>query len=222
MNASQKIFAVDVCGTLYAENTTAALVAFHHRRCANTKRLLALRLISDPRAGLRQALVLFSRLTGIDLHRKLVLLSLRGVRPTALEASAATFHRDHLSSKRIAQTHDRLRDMQAENWTPILISNAIAPMVREIAVSFSVPFLASELEVRDGRYTGRLDTDLVGNKRQALETVLQQSLDHIPFAVMTDNRSDVDLVVVADPALLVAKGAAKKWMEKLDAEILFL
>ena len=110
--------------------------------------------------------------------------------------------------------------MRTTGWEPILVSNAIEPVVRQIARQFKVPYLASQQCTRDGRLTGWLAKDLTGRKRSMLEAFLNQSLHDAEFAVITDNRSDQDLVMAADPAMLVTKGEPRKWMKAFDAEIL--
>lgn len=219
MTEKPGILAVDVCGTLYSTNTTAGLVIFHHARRGHRWRYAALTAMS--RSGpLRLGLVVVAKLSGFDPHRALVLASLRGERLTALQASATRYVADHLPQHLIPTTHARVAQMRAAGWQPVLVSNAIAPVVEEIARQLDLPCIASRPQLRDAKLTGRLSQDLTGQKRKAVEAYLNSSLKDVNFAVITDNRSDGDLLAAADPAMLVAAGTPRKWMKDWDAETL--
>lgn len=220
MTQPSKILAVDVCGTLYDANTTAGLAIFHHARMSHPVRHAFLCRISRKRGVLCAALILFAKLTGFDLHRHLVLTSLKGETLTSVEASASRYLADHLASKAIPASHERLFNMRSSGWQPILVSNAISPMIEAIARQLDLPFIASIPEVKNGRLTGRLTQDLTGRKRDVLWSQFDDLTDTSDFAVMTDNRTDSDLIKVADPAVLVSSGTPRNWMRKWNAEIL--
>ncbi|MCK8463448.1 haloacid dehalogenase-like hydrolase [Aliiroseovarius sp. S1339] len=215
-----RILAVDVCGTLYDTNTTAGLVIFHHARRGHRWRHAILTALSRRKGILRTGLVVIAKLTGFDAHRALVLASLRGESLTSVQASATRYVTDHLPRHAILATHARVDQMRAAGWKPVLVSNAIAPVIEEIARQLDLPCIASQPRVRAGRLTGRLSHDLTGQKRKAVEVYLNTSLDKVHFAVITDNKSDQDLVAVAKPAVLVAPGTPRKWMRDWDADIL--
>ncbi|MCI2395679.1 HAD family hydrolase [Aliiroseovarius sediminis] len=214
-----RILAVDVCGTLYDANTTAGLVMFHHARLGHRWRHAALSTISR-RGVLRASLVALAKITRFDAHRALVMASLRGENLSSLRASAKCYVSDHLPARAIPATHARVDQMRAAGWQPVLVSNALSPVIAEIARQIDLPFIASEPAHRAGRLTGRLARDLTGQKRKAVEAYLDRPLDAVEFAVITDNRSDRDLVAAANPAVLVAAGHPRKWMRDWDAETL--
>ncbi|MCK8485397.1 haloacid dehalogenase-like hydrolase [Aliiroseovarius sp. S2029] len=219
MTAAPRILAVDVCGTLYDTNTTAGLVMFHHARRGHRWRHAALTAISR-RGVLRAGLVAVAKLTRFDVHRALVLISLRNETLTSLQASAKGYVTDHLPATVIPAAHTRMARMRAAGWQPVLVSNALSPVIGEIARQLDLPFIASDPAQRAGRLTGRLARDLTGQKRKAVEAYLNRPLDAVAFAVITDNRSDRDLVAAANPAILVAARSPRKWMRNWDAEIL--
>ncbi len=219
MTATPRILAVDVCGTLYDTNTTAGLVMLHHARRGHRWRHAALTAISR-RGVLRAGLVAVAKLTRFDVHRALVLISLRNETLTSLQASAKGYVTDHLPATAIAAAHTRMARMRAAGWQPVLVSNALSPVIGEIARQLDLPFIASDPAQRAGRLTGRLSRDLTGQKRKAVEAYLNRPLDAVAFAVITDNRSDRDLVAAANPAILVAARTPRKWMRTWDAEIL--
>ncbi|SEV94468.1 haloacid dehalogenase-like hydrolase [Aliiroseovarius sediminilitoris] len=220
MTHTDRTLAVDVCGTLYDTNTTAGLVTFHHARRGHRWRFAMMKALTRRRSMLQQGLILFAKLSRFDAHRALVLASLRGETLTSLQASATRYVADHLPTHAIPAAHARVAQMRASGWQPVLVSNALAPVIEEIARKLELPCIASQPDVQDGCLTGRLFRDLTGQKRKAIEAYLNHSLDHVQFAVITDNRSDRDLVAVAYPAVLVASRTPRKWMRKWDAEIL--
>ncbi|MCK0139994.1 HAD family hydrolase [Aliiroseovarius sp. F47248L] len=220
MTQIDRILAVDVCGTLYDTNTTAGLVTFHHARRGNRRRFNMLKALTRRRSVLRLGLILIAKTSRFDVHRALVLASLRGETLSSLQASAGRYVSDHLPARAISVTHARLAQMRTAGWQPVLVSNALAPVIEEIARQLDTPCVASQPKVRDGRLTGRLSRDLTGQKREAVEAFLNRPLDQVRFAVITDNRSDCDLVAVANPAVLVAARQPRKWMRNWDAEIL--
>lgn len=215
---SRRVLAVDVCGTLFPVNTTAGLVKHHHRRAGNRWRSHFLWLITQRRLPFLYLLLLASKVTGFDFHRWLVLASLRNVERDALERSAQSYARA-LQAQQIPAVHRLLAAMRAEGWQPVLVSNSLATIVAPVAGGLGVPYVASQLEWREGRCTGRLSVDLTGSKRRHLEGLLGRSLSESPFAVITDNRSDADLIEAAAPAHLVARGEGKAWMKAYDAQL---
>lgn len=220
MTQSKPVVAADICGTLYRTNTTAGMIAHHHMRVGNKLRAQLLTLLTKRRHPVQFALVAIARLTGRDMHRALVLWTLKGEDCDRVDASARDYVATCLPGLAINATQRRLAVMQDAGWAPVLISNAIDPVVRAIASHLGLPALSSRLGRRDGVFTGKLEQDLTGQKRAALEAYLGHALCPDSFTVMTDNRSDRDLVGAAQTAILVARGAPRKWMGEWDAEIL--
>ncbi len=214
-----KILAVDVCGTLYDENTTSGFIIFHHRRKNNNFRAWFLYLISGRRKIIPYVLSRIGSLVAFDIHRYLALKTLRGETKESLKISAESYL-DELDELRIEKVHGLVRSMRSDGWSPILVSNSIDVVIRVVAERLQLEFVASELLWSGNRCEGSLAIDLTGKKRWFLEQHLGISVLNDHFSIVTDNKSDADLISVAKPVYLVANGKAKSWMEKYDAEFI--
>lgn len=216
--SEQRFLAVDVCGTLFHANTTAGLVIHHHQRVGNRWLSLAMWLITIRRLPFVHLCTITSKISGFDLHRYLTLRTLQGTQRNCLNASSLSYL-DNLQTRRIERVHQKLAVMSSEGWVPVLVSNSLSVIVEQIAAQLNVEFVASELGWDEDLCTGRLYVDLTGRKREHLEKFLDQSLPKERLAVITDNKSDADLIDGSDVAILVAVGATRKWMRNRNAEI---
>ena len=207
-----RVLAVDVCGTLFDMNTSAGLVLFHHDRMGNRWRKRCLSAVTGRHKPLGFLLIAASKLTGIDFHRAATLFSLRGQARGDLDASAQAFL-PVLWERRIDKVHRLVAQMQAEGWRPVLTSNSIDLVIAPIADRMAVPYLSSELDWDGDICRGRLRRDLTGRKKACLEAFLDRRLARERLAVITDNRSDMDLIQGSAAATLVAYGAPRSWMK---------
>lgn len=221
MTSHSQVLAVDVCGTLYDANTTAGFIRHHHKLCQNTARQFFLFLITARYLPVKYALILFAKLFKFDLHRTLCVLTLRDQSRSSLEHSAQDYVAA-LNAVKIDEAHARIATLQADGWHPVLVSNSIDIIIHAIATKMNIGYVASQLAWQKDKSSGRIQVDLTGIKRLHLEEYLGASLEKISFAVITDNRSDRDLIKCAIPAMLVAKVHKKQWMEEHDnAEIIY-
>ncbi|SHL76471.1 Phosphoserine phosphatase [Paracoccus solventivorans] len=217
--AQRRVLAVDVCGTLYDANTTAEFCLYHHRQADNKKRYLLLRAISRRGSVAWVALAGLDRILRIDLHRWLTIRSLRGESRGALERSVVRYV-DTLAERAVRPVDELLIHLRQKNPETVLISNGLDIVIGEIAGRRGLPWLASKLAFRRGRCQGRLEVDLMGRKREALERWLGCRLDGVGLEVVTDNRSDADIIAVAARAHIVHKGPIKPWMRAFDAQFI--
>ncbi|MBA83431.1 haloacid dehalogenase-like hydrolase [Thalassobius sp. S69A] len=214
---SARLLAVDVCGTLYPDNTTAGFVRFHAARTGH--RPWRFRLLEALRQSpFRMAVIALGKALRRDLFRQGYIRCLKGQPRPALSQSAQAYAAHLEATRQIAQTHARLARMQAQGWQVMLASNSLDVVISAIAQAKSLPWVASALAFDGDICTGRLTTDLKGHKLRAVQAVC--SFDAL--AVMTDNKSDTDLIRAADLAILVAPRHPKPWMEAYpDAETLY-
>ena len=215
------VLAIDVCGTLYDANTTAGFVQHHHHSMGNRTRGFLLNLITGPQQPLRFACILLTKLIRIDVHRNITIFTLRGQNISELERSARAYA-EMLDAVRISEVHERVGRMRDEGWAPVLVSNSIDLIISQVAKKLDVPYISSRVGCVDGRCTGKLDSDLTGRKRMYLESYLNRSLCRERFSVITDNRSDTDLIEASENAILISHTGPKKWMEKHNAEVVQL
>lgn len=218
-SAERLVLAVDVCGTLYDANTTTEFCLYHHRQVGNRKRDFLLRAISRRGSAAWLALAVLDRALRLDLHRWLTIRSLRGERRASLERSAIGYI-DTLPERSVRPVDELLTRLRREKPETVLVSNGLDIVIGEIAGRRGLPWLASELAFRDGRCQGRLEVDLAGRKRKALEQWLGCPLEMVDLEVVTDNRSDADIIAAAARAHIVHKGPRKPWMEAFDAQFI--
>lgn len=220
MNASgRRILVLDVCGTLYDANTTLGFCLHHHRRVGNRRRVVMLEAISRRRSPAWLLLAVLHRGTGIDLHRWLTIRSLRGEHRDALHLSASEYV-DSLEQCRIQPVDDLVAGLRQDDPETVLVSNAVDIVIAEIAKRRNAPWLASALAFEGDTCSGRLTRDLTGRKGVALAEWLGGPLEGITLQVVTDNRSDADIIASAAEAWIVHKGPRKPWMEVSGARFI--
>lgn len=208
---------VDVCGTLYDENTTAGFVRFVAgadglRRPWRFWLLEKLRL-----SAARKIVIGFGRIMGFDLFRMGYISCLAGAKRPDLEAHAAAYAESLHVEKTIAVVHNRLAQFETDGWQPILVSNSLDVVIAAIAARKGYGWLASALCWRGDVCAGRLARDLKGKKMQAFEEAFGPCQTE-RLAVMTDNRSDADVIDAASCVVLVVKGPQKSWIKKYVSE----
>lgn len=207
----QSILCVDVCGTLYSENTTAGFALFHHRFNGSKWREFLINIISGRWNPLVYAVVIAGKVYRKDFHRALVIASLKGESRSALQRSASCYI-EYLDKKAINSVHTFVEGMRELGWRTILVSNSIDVVVQAVAKKKSLEFVASEIAWTDDKCAGRISVDLTGQKRWHVENYLNRTLDVTECAVITDNESDSDLISVAQFQWLVAKDRSPGWM----------
>jgi HAD superfamily phosphoserine phosphatase-like hydrolase len=197
----------DVCDTLYSANTTFDFLRFHARTRANgelAERLRQWTAVRSPR-GFFAAVIL--RIFGVDLARTRVIDALRGESHEVLTRSAREYVARVLPAKANAVVHDRLRRHRDQGDRVMLVSSSLDIVIGEIANLLEVEFSASELEFASDRCTGRLRSDLTGRKaavvqaRRGNATCLQ---------VYTDNRTDIDLLRIADHGTVIVPAGERQ------------
>lgn len=222
MISTGKIVAVDVCGTLFDANTTAGFVRYFFKRGGRRKPLRFTMLEAARRiAPLRMALILLGKLVHRDLFRTGYIASLYGYERKILEQAASNYA-SALEEYRIGPVWDHLAELQQRGYRPILASNSLDIVIAAIADRNGWDWIASELGFRDGCCTGRLALDLKGAKARRLLEHLGEAGRDTQLAVVTDNRSDADLIALCDEATIVAKGRRRSWMERSNGWIIDL
>lgn len=189
---------VDVCGTLVRDDTTLGLLEWHFRRVRGW-RLWGLRLLASRRSPLRLAVAVAERISGQHLLKHLLVRWLKGDRPEDLAASAHGYASWLLTERRIRAVRNA---MQGHAGPLVLASASLEPVVAALAKGLDARFVASTLEVSDGRYTGRYNKDLTGKKPQALRSLL--GMDAFGESmVISDNLTDRGLLESAGVAYVV-------------------
>jgi len=182
----------DVCGTITKTNNTSDFIGFVLRRSGILRylRFVFLRILCLlPRLpGLR-------RLVSTSSLRKRQIALLRGYSPACLREQARSYAESlfaqGLGNDRILAS---LRQETEQGRKVVLASAAIDPPIAAIAERLDVrDFVSSELEIENGRCTGRLRLDLLGSKRIALERIVAKA-DLGDSVAYSDNPEDAEFM----------------------------
>lgn len=199
----------DICDTLYAANTTVEFLRFYGQR--NDPALTARVTRWTQRAHAAWWIGAAShRFLGTDIAKRRIIAGLAGHSRERIERDAELFVQEALPTIANTPLLERLQSHRSDGDSVWLLSSTIAPVAEAIGRSLGVPAHGSELGYRDGKSTGRLQTDLGGQKHEWLS----QRAGNVerPMSVYTDNQSDLPLIELADRATIVLpKGRTRRW-----------
>lgn len=188
----------DVCGTLYAANTTSGFLAFYHQIRGHRLRGLVCRSITSRLSPLRYLSHLAGKALGRDLGRAILISTLKGEAAAEVAVVADRYVEERLGKLEIAHSQRLLDQHRLRAERIVLMSNSIAPVIKAIAETLQVDYRASSL-ARDGAaYSGRIERDLTGRKHLALADLLAEYERRPVVHVVTDNGSDRALLDAAD------------------------
>ncbi len=204
----------DLDGTLVRETTMYALLQRLHERAA--PRRAALLRSGTTRPG-RFAWRVAGRLGRCDAYREAALRSLAGVAYARLLAESDAYV-DGLAPQTIPQVMARLERHRADGDRLLLASATLAPIAARVAERLGFDDqVASSPEVVDGVCTGRWADDVRGRKLAALRARVG-ALE--PFAVVTDNLDDGDLIAEAEHATAVVHPRdAARWIARYGTRL---
>jgi len=210
----------DVCDTLYDANTTFGFLRHHAERTRSTRLNAALRAWASTRTARGLVAAASLKVLRIDLARIKVIAALRGELRDTLEQTARDYVDAILPRTINAAVHERLREHQRKGDRVVLISSSLDIVVAEIARVLGVDFSASVLEFVGDRCTGRLAVDLTGRKAEIAGALRRgEGLMH----VYTDNRTDIDLLTIADRrSVILPAGAPQQHWAGTDCEYVSL
>jgi phosphoserine phosphatase len=219
MNSSKtSLLACDVCDTLYKSNTTFDFLKFFLRKQAPF-RFAILNCMTRKWSPLFYALMILGKLREVDLPRVLSLKLLNGYNLSAVEENAASFVKTFLRP-RVNQKIVDLLLKEAANANIVLVSSSIAPVIKAISDEFGFPFYASALEHSEGILTGALTNDLTGKKHTIVNKIVKE-LGTKTLIVVTDNRSDYELVSMASERyIVISDDNHKKFWLALNPEFI--
>lgn len=213
----------DLCDTLYAENTTHGFVRWLHTRDGRWGRAALLGLMASRRLPVFWLLAGLHRLTGLDLPRRVVVWTLRGLDRAALEAAARVYAAGRLADLAVPATQARLARHRAAGDRVVIVSSSLDIVVAAVAHLLGVEGIGSTLGFRDGRCTGRIDRDLTGRKVPLVAALAGKGPGRPVVHVYTDNLTDRPLVAAADrPTVVIPAGGSRARWGKIDAAFLEL
>jgi phosphoserine phosphatase len=112
-----------------------------------------------------------------------------------------------LAGKLVKPVHERLQEHLRCGDRVLLASSSLDLIIAPVARCLGVEWVASQLEFANDICTGRLATDLTGRKPPALAALLTPG---VSLHVYTDNRSDRDLLNLADQRTVIVPRSSKR------------
>lgn len=206
--ARGKLVLFDLCDTLYDANTTMDFIG-HYHTCSGSRHIgRVIRRWSSKHSPYFYLGALSHRFFGDDLARKRIIASLARQPRGKLSDVAADYVQNILPARANGLLHDRLREHLNTGDQVILLSSSLDIIVSEVASKLGLDYRASRLGFNKDLCTGRLERDLTGRKSEAVSDLLGAATY---VHVYTDNRSDRDLVQLADCAtIVIPRGASSE------------
>lgn len=201
----QKLILCDVCDTMYRSNTTFDFIRFIVRKKGRVHQLL-FQLIAHRLSPLFYFLVFLNKVTRMDVTRLMAVRFLSGMSRTELDHQATIFHEEFLASRANQTIFEHLTNPAT---TVILLSASIDPVIKAIASAHQFNYRSSTLQWENEVATGRLQTDLTGRKHELAKEIIS-SQAYSSLQVITDNRSDWELVKMADERFAVIADESEK------------
>ncbi|WP_420316478.1 HAD family hydrolase [Ekhidna sp.] len=213
MNRNSDVWIFDVCGTLYDSNTTFDFLEYLFKK-TNQSHLKRLRDIRNKKWLIYWVRAILFRYFNLDLFRKEAVRLLVGFDAEKVNSEAEVFLSSILLKKEIVETQQMLKDQKERI---ILVSNSIEPVVKAIANHLGKEFISTELEIKNGKFTGNILNDTTGKKHREIDKKGIKS-----YIVVTDNRSDYQLVNNASDAYVVINSEADKiFWNSLNPKFIF-
>ena len=207
LNNKEDILVLDVCGTLFYENTTLGFIKFYTQRNSKIKFLIVLLLSGkfSPIFWLFRALEYF-KLNKL-IFKKIIIFLLRGERVDSIKSYAKLYIQFLFKYKKILNVWKYVDDYTKKQNNIILASSSIEPVVFEIAKKINAAHISSSLEIRNNKYTGKLLCDTVYCKASKLK-LLGIDINQINIAI-SDNFEDLNLIRNAKLGIAIVNSLKK-------------
>jgi phosphoserine phosphatase len=195
----------DIDDTLFRSNTTFDFLEYatKSRWMLRTK----LRFLTRRWSPIFLLLTALGSFVRRDIVRERSLRLLAGLESKQTAELASAFYDDWLSKRLNSEVWALVcRDHASDRY---LVSSTLDPVATVIATRLGVRYRSSVLEVINGRLTGRLASDLKGRK-QEFARELKRLYPAARLVVITDNRSDRDLVEMADERYVIINKESDK------------
>jgi len=191
-----EVLVVDLCETLFFEDTTVGLISFHLKRSDKFYwRKLALFFLAHHASPIHFVSKAFEWLTNRQFSKNLIIRLLTGVNVKDLDESAIKYADYLISNKKIPSVWATIA--RIDRQVTLVASASLEPIVKVIARHLNAYYVASELQVRDGAFTGRYRKDITGEKEHAILLKYGSGRLQRGLAVITDNLSDLRLITRA-------------------------
>ncbi|MDE9621218.1 HAD family hydrolase [Citrobacter portucalensis] len=206
-----KLAVFDICGTLYYDNTTYSFL-----RWLSKKNIIKYnKNIMNAPYILRALNVIYSSFTGKDVYRILQVKQLSDFSLEDINKWASEFV-DELEENRIYSTNVLMGEYKKQGYEIVIASATIEPVARAIAHKLGVEYYSSKIGFLNNKCTGEIKKDLLLLKKDTLLPLLKTAETTI---VVTDNYTDIELVLVSDHSHIIVRNDRdiEKWNRCLKA-----
>ncbi len=206
-HSDEQLIVCDVCDTLFYSNTTFDFIHFLVSR-ENRYKFFLLKLVTKKWSPFFYVLEGISRVFKIDLVKLICLNFLSGKDYDKVLRAANFFYDEVLAHRKIAPVFD-LMERKKKEGEFVLVSSSISPVVKVIAERVQVSFISSEVEIKNGKLTGKMKSELKGKKHVAIQSLLKMNSKR-QLTVITDNQSDFELVQMAGDRFIIIESELDK------------
>lgn len=164
---------------------------------------------------LRALNVIYSSFSGKDIYRILQVKQLSDFSLEDINKWASEFV-DELEENRIYSTNILMGEYKKQGYKIVIASATIEPVARAIAHKLGVEYYSSKIGFLNNKCTGEIKKDLLLLKKDTLLPLLKTAETTI---VVTDNYTDIELVLVSDHSHIIVHNDRdiEKWNRCLKA-----
>lgn len=198
----------DVCDTLYYSNTTHDFIRFVVDGDAMSFRKALYGVINSRLLPFRYAGIFLGLKLKYDIMKRFNIRMLKGRTRNELDSLAKEFTETFLSERKIVQTHALLKEQIEQGHRIVLCSSSLEPVVGAVAKELMIKdFAATTLEYEDEVFTGEVIADIT---EQKLEVMKKLELAHNIVLAVSDNTSDLELMLAAQKAVAIVHDRRKE------------
>lgn len=210
---------VDICGTLFSEDTTLGLVRAHVARKGGALSRVFLYLLAAKFSPFYWTLAVIEKISGKHIFKHVIICFLSGSSKEEMALSAEQYLDYLIANKKQNQVWLRLQ--QCDDEVLVLASASIEPLVSALASRLGCAYIASQLQLKSGHYTGHLLLDVTGAKPDFLLSRIEGFSSENIATVVSDNFSDRGLLMLANkPVVILNRNKDRARWHQLDAEYL--
>jgi phosphoserine phosphatase len=177
-------------------------------------------LVVSKKSPIFYLLILLTKLTSVDCHKKLALWLLKGESKQQLEQVAREYYGVYLSERKNSEVMSLLEEIKMTGAEVHLLSATIDPVAKAIAEALNLTYFSSQLAFdAEGICEGKLQWDASGKKDKFVSEALLTSGD---FTITTDNYTDLTLVKRARKANVIVYSELEKRKWPDQASITFI
>lgn len=205
------IVIIDICGTIFNSNTTFDFLDFHFKENAGYKcfrrisKMIIWRLLNKCSVSL----------LGIDITRKIAVKSLKGLPKNQLKKFARDFYDSFLSFRIQQEVINEICALNTGKNRVIIVSATLDFIAEEVAKRMDIhEYYSTTLKYGlDGKCSGIIEDDLLGSKLNFLK---KQQINPPYYSVITDNLSDMDLILNSFQSIIITTSKTRNiWKKKL-------